>query len=283
MSLVTLQNKQNEFDQFILNLEKEINQITFPKLHKILELNNKLSTPYKTLIDNKRKNFAERKSKSQKFQINTEKILYDDKISNFIEDEENDKNFGNKKEIKIRFYTKERMERMNKIDVINYSLNLIEKVKELEEKYKNLSEKTNKENLVMNKNNDQLTNDLKKTRSDLADQLDKYYSNKVVIESQNRFIEKLNQGSLIKKNKFYSTLNKNKNYFNRKGRNLQLPFFDCNVFSNFNSPMSDTTSDYFSGIQTKYSSPKNKTTKNYKQLLTKKRPFSTSNSNCKLK
>ena len=211
-------------------------------------------------------------------------MLYDGQILNFSEDEEKKTNFGIQKEKNISFYTKEKMEKLNKIDVINYSLDLIEKIKQLEEKYKNFYEKSNKENLLLNKNNAQLSNDLKKTKSDLAEQLNKYYSNKIVIDSQNKYIEKMNEGYLIKKYKLYNTLDKNKNYFNKKGKNLQLqlPFFEFNIFSNYNSPMNETNSDYFSGIQTKYSSPKSTATKNYKQLLFKKRPFSTSNSNCKL-
>ena len=279
MSLVSLQQKLLEFDQLILKLEKEVNQITFPKLHKILELNNQLSTNYKTLIDNKRKNFVKEKSKSQKFQINNEKIKFDGQILNFFDDEENNIKSDINKENKISYYTKEKMESMYKIDVINYTLELIEKTKELEKKCKNFFEITNKEILVLNKDNTQLTNNLQKTRSDLAEQLDKYYSNKIVIDSQNKFIEKLNQGLLLKKIKLYNTLDKNKNIFNKKVKNLKLPFFDYNIFSNYNSPMSESTSDYFSGIQTKYSSPKNTLTKSYSLI---KRPFSTSNSKCKL-
>ena len=48
---ITLENKISDFNIYITEKEKEINQMNFPILHILLEKNNKLSDNYKIKVD----------------------------------------------------------------------------------------------------------------------------------------------------------------------------------------------------------------------------------------
>ena len=78
-SLVTLKNKKEEFDNIILNIDKEINHINFPLLFKELETKNLLNMNATSEISNMRKAALELKIMKNN-NINEDKKVIENKI-----------------------------------------------------------------------------------------------------------------------------------------------------------------------------------------------------------
>ena len=76
INYITLKSKLNEFNEYIIQQEKGINQLSFPLLHEILEKNNKLGINYRTKVDrNKKLNLNIKKSISSNNIIKTKESL----------------------------------------------------------------------------------------------------------------------------------------------------------------------------------------------------------------
>ena len=242
-SIVTLKNKKEEFDDILLESEKEINHFNFPKLFQELESKNKLSMAVTGSITNMRKTLHNKKIKKNI-------ILKEDKKSN--------ENLQNMKlsvppppipqvkntvdEItnngKIVF-NKERLEAMSKEALIIHCLNLNKKVDEIEnylEKYAQYKKGFNVEafeNNINYKENtiSELNEKINKLTNTLDEQIQVNYNNMNVINTQNRIIEK------FQKEKFLNSIlgkNRNKNYNATINQNM----YSNNMLINENSTYS---------------------------------------------
>ena len=226
-NVITLKNKKEEFDNIILNIDKEINHLNFPLLFKELESKNLLNMNITNSISNMRK--AELKFKKFKnYKINEEKKV--DKISeSFKEDvpptlqkiQEVVTEATNEGKILI---DKDKLNKMSKEAIILHCLNLNKSVIEMENylekyiKYKkgfNVEEFENNINYKENTINE-LNVKINKLTNNLDEQIQSNYNNMNLIQTQNRIIDKLKKellyNKIIKKNKnFNSSMNCNIN------------------------------------------------------------------------
>ena len=221
-SIVTIQNKKEEFDKILFGIEKEINQFNFPKLFQELESKNNLGITETGSMSNMKKTIS-KKNKKTKIKITNEsdKKNEDDNIISFkknvppisvekIKTTVEESLEGKKKFIK----KKEDLEAMSKESVIIHCLNLNNKVEEIEnflEKYTQYKRGFNIEQFENNINYkekviSELNEKINKLKSKLDENIKLNYSNMKVINSQNRMIEKLQQEKLIN-----NILNKNRN------------------------------------------------------------------------
>ena len=195
---VSIKNKLEEFNNYVIQKEKEINFYTFPKLHQLLESENKLSINYKKIIN---------KNIDNKHQLNISKIhkkIFEgvseglkpfksngvdnsllksfSSVNNFIENEKINNKNGN-------ILSRKELEKMGKDKIIEHCILLNEKIKEIEiyiQKYNdiNFENEENKKQIIY------LNSNLNKLKKDLEEQIKINFNNKVVIISQNRTIEK---------------------------------------------------------------------------------------------
>lgn len=192
LNFVSLKNKIDEFSAYITEKEKEINQLNFPILHILLEKNNKLSNNYKTKIDRKIKlNVKFKKENScSNFSYNRTK-------ENSKSDNNDIKNNFNKPpylnaEIKL---TKEYLEQMKLDDLIEYCLTLNQRVNAVDEYVKRFQE-INLENEENKKQIEYLKLRLKKVISESDKIHEINNNNRIVMNSQNRTIEKFQKDKL---------------------------------------------------------------------------------------
>ena len=218
-SIVTVQNKKEEFDKILSDIEKEINQYNFPKLFQELELNNNLGITHTGSMANMLKTIP-KKIKKEKLTNENDKKSEDnsnnlkmnippislEKIKNTVEEIFEDKNkiIKNKKDL----------ETMSKEGIVLYCLKLNKKVEEIEyflEKYTQYRKGFNIEQFENNINYKEnvikeLNEKMNKLKNSLEEHVKINYNNMNVISTQNRIIEKLQKEKLIK-----NILNKNKN------------------------------------------------------------------------
>ena len=254
-NIVTLKNKKEEFDNVLIQAEKEINYLNFPKLFNELELKNKLGITITGSIVNMRKTMKKKMEKIEKKIISKENDKKSDEslqnlklgmppvpyqqIKNTV-----DEALSNKKKLIIN---KESLESMSKEAVILHCLNLNKKVEEIEnylEKYAQYKKEFNIEAFENNinykeKNISELNETINKLRNNLDEQVQINYNNMNVINTQNRIIEKFQKekllGSILCKNKNYNGsifsniyMNENSTYstlvhsFHRNNNNLAL-------------------------------------------------------------
>jgi len=224
-NIVTLKNKKEEFDNILLEAEKEINFSNFPKLFRELEIKNNLAITETGSVANMRKTLAkkihqkimakendkksEENSKNLKnLKISTPSLLPLQQIKKGVEEKSIDK-----KSIK----TRQELENMSKEAIIIQYLNLNKKIEEMEnyfEKYTQYRKGFNieafennvnyKENIIK-----ELNDKIKKLTNNLDEQIQANYNYMNVIKTQNRIIEKL------KKEKLYNNVfGKNRNFGN---------------------------------------------------------------------
>lgn len=243
-NIITLTNKKEEFDNIILNKEKEINHLNFPLLFKELESKNLLNTNITGNISNMRRTVSKIKK------INNMKINEDKKDNNInrilklgvpppsIQNIQNMvKESTNEGKIVI---TKERLNEMSKEAIIIHCLNLNKTVYEIEkylEKYAkyikgfNVEEFENninyKENII-----NELNNKIKKLNHDLDEQIQSNYNNMTLIKAQNRIIEKMQRDLL------YNDIIKNKNHKNSSNIKTLYTKMNTNILINENSTCS---------------------------------------------
>ena len=224
-NIVTLKNKKEEFDNILLEAEKEINFSNFPKLFRELEIKNNLVITETGSIANMRKTLAkkihqkimakENDKKSEEnsenlknLKISTPSLLPLQQIKKGVEEKSIDK-----KSIK----TRQELENMSKEAIIIQYLNLNKKIEEMEnylEKYTQYRKGFNIEafeNNVNYKENviKELNDKIKKLTNNLDEQIQANYNYMNVIKTQNRIIEKL------KKEKLYNNVfGKNRNFGN---------------------------------------------------------------------
>ena len=197
ISLVTLQNKVEEFNKFMKETQNDINHYTFPKLHTILESKNKLSINYKTIITRNNKSKLHISKNRKKLEeevvqspltprINDKHSKIYNLMNNFTNTEKKDNN------IDINILSQEELEKMSRYKIIEYCLGLNEKIYEDKKKIEKF-DKINMENEENKKQINYLNFNLKKIKNNLDEQMKINNNNKIVIISQNRTIEKYNQ------------------------------------------------------------------------------------------
>ena len=232
-NIVTLKNKKEEFDNILLETEKEINYSTFPKLFKELEQKNNLSIIATGNIVNMRKTLEKKiqnkinsKENDKKPDENSEFLknlkiptpqLSIKQIKNTVDEIMDDK----KKSIK----TKKELENMSKEAIIIHCLNLNKKVEEIEsylEKYAQYRRGFNVEAFENNINyKEDIIKELNEKIVKLTKNVDEQVQAKInymnVIKSQNHIIDKLKKEREKFMNNFY---NKTKNYNGALGINF---------------------------------------------------------------
>ena len=243
-NIITLNNKKEEFDNIILNIDKEINPINFPLLFKELECKNMLNMNITGNVSNMKKAALKvKKIKNIKnININEDKKVNNinsllkinvpppsiQTMKNFVKESTN--------EGKI-IINKERLNEMSKEAIIIHCLNLNKIINEVEgylekyTKYKKGFSVEEFENNVNYKENtiNELNNKINKLKSDLDEQIQSNYNNMTLIKSQNRLIEKLQRDLLF--NDIFK--NKNKNYTSTINTNM-----NANMLINENSTCS---------------------------------------------
>lgn len=228
-SVVTLKNKKEEFDNIILNIDKEINHTNFPLLFKELEAKNLLNMNATGEISNMRKaalklKIMKNNNVKEDKKVNENKIKLEenvppptiDQIQNVMKEATN--------EGKV-VISKERLNEMSKEAITLHCLNLNKIVIEMEnylEKYTQYKRGFNveqfenninyKENKIM-----ELNTKINKLTTNLDEQIQSNYNNMNLIQTQNRIIEKLRKEIIYnniiknKKKNYNATMNTNVN------------------------------------------------------------------------
>ena len=221
-NIVTLKNKKEEFDNILLEAEKEINYSNFPKLFKELEIKKNLSIIDTGSIANMRKTLAKKIQKKYILKENDKKS--DENSENLknlklptphpsIEEIKNtvEEIISDRKNIK----TKKELENMSKEAIIIQYLNLNKRVEEVEnylEKYAQYRKGFNIEAFENNVNYKEdiikeLKEKIKKLTNNLDEQIQANFNSMNVIKTQNRIIEKLKKEKLLN-----NVFGKNRNY-----------------------------------------------------------------------
>lgn len=255
-NIITIRSKLEEFNNFVIETENSINYYTFPKLHKLLESNNKLSINYKTVIsktkikgkiDNPKLHLS--KSQNKFFESVEEKQITPKSIGSHIKDNiqkshnilnnfstNSDKtNNSNSNSYSDILFSQVELEKMEKSKIVQHCLLLNEKISEID----SYIQKYNKINFENEENKKQifyLNSNLSKVKKDLEEQIKINYNNKIVIISQNRTIERYKNNMDIKNlllciddkknNDFSLTLSPNQKkkglYTNKSEMNLRI-------------------------------------------------------------
>ena len=211
-NIITVKNKKEEFDKILLDFEKEINILNFPKLFQELETKKKLDITVTGSINNMRKTLTKKKQKiiieSENDKKPEENILEKYKnnmppyplpeIRKTVEETIN----NNNKKIIIN---KEKLESMSKEMIIIHCLNLNKKIEDIEgylEKYAQYRKGFNIEAFENNVNYKEstikeLNERIDKLRKSLDEQVQVNYNNMNVINTQNRMIEKFQKEKLL--------------------------------------------------------------------------------------
>lgn len=219
-NIISIRSKLEEFNNFVIEAEKSINYYTFPKLHKLLESNNKLSINYKTVvnktkikgkIDNPKlhlsksqfkffENVGEKPFTSKQIDVNNnDNIQKSNKIINNFStnsDKTNNSNSNSNSNSDI-ILSQSELEKMEKNKIVEHCLLLNEKINDME----TFIQKYNKINFENEENKKQifyLNSNLSKVKKDLEEQIKINYNNKIIIMSQNRTIEKYKNNMDIK-------------------------------------------------------------------------------------
>ena len=188
LNLTSLNNKIDEFSQYIIEKDKEINQFNFPILHILLEKNNKLSNNYKTKIDRKIKlNLRLKKEKSYS-NISNNKTNDDKNIINI----NNEFSTYNKTE---KILTEKYLNELGTKKLIEYCLTLNQRINDVD-KYVKRYQELNIENEENKKQIEYLKFKLKRVLSESEKIHEINKNNKIVINSQNRTIEKFQKDKL---------------------------------------------------------------------------------------
>ena len=200
-SIITLKNKKEEFDNIILNIDKNINYFSFPLLFKELELQNKLHLNIPNTIANIRRTLSKQKKAIEEDAKKSSSLNYNSQMPPPPIDEIKKTMKKEFKEVKIN---KERLESMSKDAIIENYIKLNKKIFEMEkylEKYTNYKKGFNVEEFENSvKYNEDIINNLtvknNKLTNDLNQQIDIVHNNKILIDSQNRIISRLQKDQL---------------------------------------------------------------------------------------
>ena len=222
---VTVINKKMQFDQILLSIKKEYDKFSFPILYGLMEKKGIIN---KTNLNNAS---LRRASKDQKYKIQNQKLLLSNN-NNYINikvNEENkilDKSNENEKEEKLNPFNdiilylqnhiklnniitdKKEIEKLTNNKIINESQKMIDLIFEIENYISTISKKFEKDYNNNYKNNlyildyEEKIKNYKNKIDIISNSLDKEINinnkNKVIINSQNRIIEKMNQNIIYK-------------------------------------------------------------------------------------
>ena len=209
-SIINLNNKKEEFDKIIMTADKDINYNNFPLLYQTLIKTNQLKINQPLIHSNLKKIYSpisikkEEDLKEEKLNIKgndlkSEIPINEEKINKFIKEETNNGKI---------IFSKETLQEMSKESLINHCINLNNKIIEIEnflKKYTEYKRGFNVEKFEQNeKYKDGIINDLKNKVSKLAINLDEQIkinnNNILVINSQNRKIDKLEKDTILYNN-----------------------------------------------------------------------------------
>ena len=200
ISLVTINNKLEEFNKIITDIEKDINFYTFPKLHTLLESKNILSMNYKTILlkkSNSNLHLSKSKKKSMEDVGQSPMTpLKENKYSNIYKLINNSTGNGKIKSKYFNILPKDELEKMKINEIIQYCINLYSQIKEFDDKFQQFDE-INLENEENKKQIHYLNDKLRRIRNAYDEQVNINNKNKIVITSQNRTIEKYNQNNCL--------------------------------------------------------------------------------------
>ena len=186
INFISLKSKIQEFNIYIREKEREINHLNFPILHTLLEKNNKLSTNYKTKVD---RNIKLKLNK----QLSYSNILKENKKQNNNIDNNDNNNFNfNSSE---HILTKKYLEEMSQKNLVEYCLILNRRIIDVE-KYSARFQEINLENEENKKQIIYLKNKLKRVINEAEKINEININNKILINSQNRTIEKYHKNKL---------------------------------------------------------------------------------------
>ena len=219
-NIITIRTKLEEFNNYVIETENSINYYTFPKLHKLLESNNKLSINYKTVIsktkikgktDNPKLHLSKSQNKffenieekqitpiSNGSNINDNIQKSNNIMNNFSTNSDKTNNSNSNSNCNSDFLLSQvELEKMEKTKIVEHCLLLNEKINEID----SYIQKYNKINFENEENKKQifyLNSNLSKVKKDLEEQIKINYNNKIVIISQNRTIERYKNNMDIK-------------------------------------------------------------------------------------
>ena len=213
-SLVSLNNKKEEFNNIILNINDDINFTNFPLLYKFLLKKKQLDVNQPLISKNYKKIYSpmkkiEKKEEEKDKKKEKEKGLENDLKSNVLMNNEQLLEMFKEEtnEGKIIF-SKEKLEEMSKEAIVLYCININNKLNNIEkylEKYIQYKKGFNVEEFEMgNKYKEQIIEELKNKIKKLSVNLDEQTKinnqNVYVLNSQNRKIDRLEKDSIIYKN-----------------------------------------------------------------------------------
>jgi len=220
-SIINLNLKKEEFDNIIMNANKEININNFPLLYQSLLNNNQLKMVQPFLHSNMKKasssliiNKNDEEIKDDKLNNIKNKIANDfkseipktgEQISQFFKEQTNDGKI---------IFSEEKLQEMSKESIVIHCLNINKKLNEIEnylEKYTKYKKGFNVEELEKGEKYkdeiiDELKNKINKLEFSLNEQININNKNICVINSQNRKIDKLQNDTIL-----YNNLLKHKN------------------------------------------------------------------------
>ena len=216
-NLVTMTNLKNEFDKVVSSVESNINNLTYPLLFRGLIQLNKVGIHNTDLLSKKQLKRPKTSYSTRVNNINnenTKNILNKNKSNNHINfnkdniippSEEKIKQFFDKEtEEKKVLFSKEKLDKMEKEDIINHCLNLNKKVNEIEnyfEKYTLYKKGYDVKEFEYNeKHVENLYEKIRRLNKNIDEQVEINNKNKIIIESQNRSIINLKNENLLLRN-----------------------------------------------------------------------------------
>ena len=210
-------NLKKEFDKVVSSVESNINNLTYPLLFRGLIQLNKVGIHNTDLLSKKQLKRPKTSYSTRVNNINnenTKNILNKNKSNNHINfnkdniippSEEKIKQFFDKEtEEKKVLFSKEKLDKMEKEDIINHCLNLNKKVNEIEnyfEKYTLYKKGYDVKEFEYNeKHVENLYEKIRRLNKNIDEQVEINNKNKIIIESQNRSIINLKNENLLLKN-----------------------------------------------------------------------------------
>jgi hypothetical protein len=209
-NIVTLNNKKEEFELYIEDCKKQINGYNYPIFFKALNNKNKLVPTLKVdEVKNKKIGYNSQKNILHKNKDMNIKEIMNKKVLNFEDTPpvtmKQINNFINSKSNIINIqYTEDQLDKMAKENLIKNYISINKYICELENFIKKYNEKydshsINKNEEIKNKFDD-YNQKIKKLTSLLDKEVQKNNKNMVIINTQNKIIEKLQKENLLSNN-----------------------------------------------------------------------------------
>lgn len=209
-NIVTLNNKKEEFELYIEDCKKKINGYNYPIFFKALNNKNKLIPTLKIdEIKNKKIGYNSQKNMLHKNNNMNIKELMKEKVLNFEDlsplTMKQIQNFINSKSYIMNIqYTEDQLQKMAKENLIKNYISITKYICELENYIKRYNEKYDSHSMRKNEEiNNKITDynqKIKKLTTLLDKEVQKNNNNMVVINTQNKIIEKLQKENMLSNN-----------------------------------------------------------------------------------